>query len=354
MDKAVLFFIAIIMLCFSSSAVLAVLYTQTNIFKNVGDSCKPTTVITGAATYAVDANKNCKANACIIGYTLDATGICTLASTPVTTNSNSETTTTENGSQVVTKVSSTNIPKPQCDGKIKATGCMTQGVSAGVSWTWTCDSKPKYWYVEAYTSFDNDFIIKTKVDGKVTSAGFKGLLPPFMKDTYVTFEIMPYDENNNPMLTNKFKIKVDQSTTKKCDSTVTDAFTNWNENNNLVKIQMIVGGGAQLGIGMTIKGDDANLNGKENWFSGYKALYTNYSYTYPKGYTVSAWCQGTRNRWKGYIPSEINAAADKYNNQISIEGSCFDNAGYARNTLSLGPAKKVANSAARYWSFDLA
>jgi hypothetical protein len=228
----------------------------------------------GASEYRYDDNNVCKLSECSSRYTMSA-DLTKCNAKP------KETTSLVNCSQLFEADSSGS--------------CYDPGRSAGIRWNWgdtsdantQCNKKLKYYEVTVKSNADTSQIYRTKLSPGSSTAGVAGLPPTFM-DTDLTFTVDPYDTNGDKVLDRAKEFIVKKGTTTKCGDVgviTTDAFMDWNENDNLRNYQRYTGAGGWASYW-------AKFNGKVLWDSGQNETEgTRHSFTVPKGTVIGSSCR---------------------------------------------------------------
>jgi hypothetical protein len=165
---------------------------------------------------------------------------------------------------------------------------------AGIRWDWSsgssktyCNNQIDYYDVEFSSEWNPELKFRTKVPGGVSQVGIKGLPVEFMRKT-VTFSVMPYDKQGNPMFSDRRYFTLYRDQNKESCSVIggstSDAYYNWNEDDNIIKMNWTMGSG-NVGSIRIVDGSGTSYDSGDLTDGTRRTLYV------PKGSLVRYWCQ---------------------------------------------------------------
>jgi hypothetical protein len=239
-----------------------------------GDNCPNPpvdVVIPNASAYRKDTRTNkCRASECNRGYTFNS----------------------DKTKCISDGVRTTRVWNCEDEFSADQTGSCWLNNEAGVAWNWGndanefCNKQLKYYEVTVKSQKDPSHTFKTKLPPGTSGAGVRDLPYSFM-DANLSFTVNPILKDGEPVLTNPKEIALPLNKNKGACSAagipVTDAFTNWNENDNMYRMHWVMGGG---NVGSTF----AAKNGTVYYDTGAKADGESGVITVAQGTVPGTWC----------------------------------------------------------------
>ncbi len=191
---------------------------------------------------------------------------------------------------------------------------------AGLRWDWAsgsskayCNSQIDYYDVEFSSEWNPEIKFRTKVPGGTSQVGIKGLPTEFMKKT-VSFSVMPYDKQGNPMFRERRYFTLfrdrDKESCSAVGGTISDAYYNWNEDDNIIKMTWTMGNG-NMGSIRIVDASGTSYDSGDQYVDTVRTLYV------PEGSLVRYWCQYGHD--KDILWSELS----NYAPSISSSHSCW-------------------------------
>jgi hypothetical protein len=298
--------------------------------KKEGTKCTPKDPVEHAASYEYDSEKECIAMTCGSGYEIVG-GLCestapvddsttTAADGTTTTTVADSTTTTTTAADGTTTTTTTVVTATPTDTVASAISAPTaadcsqyfvledachEADKGGIKWTWnvdagetgtegaTCRNQVDHYSVSAYSSYDPNLVLATKIMGKnANSAGVTGF-KNFFEGHNLNFKVMPKNAAGENLIGPRIPEKSVDSMDIMCDQKgiqVSPMAPNWNLNKNILnaKVYLRAGGNAYENIiSKDAKGQDASY-----WGSGSQnvAYGKHYDLQVPLGGSIQSDC----------------------------------------------------------------